>query len=203
MVESWQVKEPTPCAAVIIDELPDSWACAWPFRTPDTPENPLRLGPMDTLSLSASEFESIVHELLEGGRSVRFRASGQSMEPFVRDGDRVVADRVAIPDLRPGDVILYRRGSGNAAAHRLVRWADSDRETAVVAADAGFTETETVPAADILGRVESSERESQTRRLDTNSARFCGLLWFRTRAMRRIVRRLGQRCRLVRDPSTR
>jgi len=64
-------------------------------------------------------------EALRLGRSVRFRAEGRSMEPFLYAGDTVVVDPIknapCPPALRPGTVLLYEPKPGILRLHRLSR----------------------------------------------------------------------------------
>ncbi|MDA0323807.1 MAG: S24/S26 family peptidase [Verrucomicrobia bacterium] len=144
--------------------------------------------------LSSPEFESIARELLDDGHAIRFKATGRSMRPFILDGDEVTAKPVSATDLRTGQIVLYRRPSGAVAAHRLVKWSPASPSVAVVAADSGFTETETFSGADILGRIESCRRGSRTIRLDSTFSRTAGLCWYHTRPLRRLLKRLVRYC---------
>lgn len=61
--------------------------------------------------------EALALELLERGETIHFTARGQSMKPFVRDGDQVRVD----PNERPrvGDLVLLRQGDFGVV-HRVV-----------------------------------------------------------------------------------
>ncbi|MGD8625020.1 MAG: S24/S26 family peptidase [Anaerolineae bacterium] len=58
---------------------------------------------------------------LGAGQIVRFRASGQSMWPFVRDGDWVAIEPLEPAQARPGDILFYRTPGGGLRLHRLIR----------------------------------------------------------------------------------
>lgn len=45
---------------------------------------------------------------------------GFCMSPFLKDGQRVLVRKTAGPELRPGDLLLYR-GEGGLHCHRLLR----------------------------------------------------------------------------------
>jgi len=49
-----------------------------------------------------------------------FEASGFSMWPFVRCGDKLIIEQAAAEVLRPGDIVLYE-ASRQKVCHRLIR----------------------------------------------------------------------------------
>lgn len=81
---------------------------------------------MGMLSLTKFEcppefFAEISKSLLLAGKSVRFNAVGDSMFPFIQNGDLVVVEP-AIPErLKAGDVIFYEDVTGNCLLHRILR----------------------------------------------------------------------------------
>jgi signal peptidase I len=48
-----------------------------------------------------------------------FRASGQSMWPFIRDGQRLIVKSALLSDLKPGDIIVYKADRA-IVCHRVV-----------------------------------------------------------------------------------
>ena len=64
-------------------------------------------------------FAEAAESLLRQGFPVRFSARGTSMGPLIRDGEQVSVEPVATESLKPGDVVLYRSGSG-VRAHRII-----------------------------------------------------------------------------------
>jgi signal peptidase I len=104
-------------------------------------------------------FGDLCAALLAEGRTVRFRADGASMEPAIRDGD-VVTVAPFVGDVHRGDVLLYRTG-GRLHAHRVVGPVRGAKEGIRVRGDAPGWEEERVPVADVLGRVETIERDGR------------------------------------------
>ena len=93
-------------------------------------------------------------DLLTGGIGVRFRATGHSMAPTIRNGEMVeVAPRTA-RELRPGDVALYE-GDRGLIAHRVVA---IDGDTVRLRGDAARSEDTPVESKRVLGRVVSVQR---------------------------------------------
>ena len=58
-------------------------------------------------------------ELLSQGTTVRFRPSGRSMYPSIREGELVTVEPVVASDVTLGDIVLYRSERG-VIAHRVV-----------------------------------------------------------------------------------
>jgi len=105
---------------------------------------------------------------LQRGNTLRLRARGGSMLPFLRDGDVLEIRPVASVEVRVGDVICYEPSPGALCLHRVVA---RDGRGFVTRGDA-LTQVEVVPAASVLGRVSAVERHGRAWRLDTWSARW-------------------------------
>lgn len=58
-------------------------------------------------------------DLWLGERPVWVLVRGRSMEPFLREGDRVEAVAVSPESLKPGDLLVFEKG-GEATVHRLL-----------------------------------------------------------------------------------
>ena len=65
-------------------------------------------------------FLDLSDRLLTAGCRVRFRASGQSMYPAIRDGEMLDVERVELTSIQRGDVLLYRHAR-RPIAHRVVQ----------------------------------------------------------------------------------
>jgi signal peptidase I len=82
-----------------------------------------------------------------------FRASGQSMWPFVRDGQRLIVRAVPFPELRVGDIIVYKADAG-IVCHRVVAKRGSGQQSyCFVRGDCTQGAPERVEASMIIGRV--------------------------------------------------
>lgn len=81
---------------------------------------------MGMLSLTKFEcapefFAEISKSLLLAGKSVRFNALGDSMFPFIQNGDLVVIKPVKVERIKTGDIIFYEDVDGNCLLHRIIR----------------------------------------------------------------------------------
>lgn len=106
------------------------------------------------LSSGDAEFAGLCAQLLSRGTSVRFKARGSSMRPFIMDGDFITVVPVSASQLRLGDVALYSGKTGALHAHRVITVTRrSGRIVLVVRGDASMGQMERVASDHILGRV--------------------------------------------------
>ena len=68
-----------------------------------------------------AEFGSLAEEILKTGRVVRFRAHGDSMRPFLWDGDLIELASLAPDAVRKGEIVLCRRSDGRLLLHRVMK----------------------------------------------------------------------------------
>jgi len=101
--------------------------------------------------VSAANFSDLCGDLLSGGRPIRFRASGSSMAPAIRDGDLLTVEPLATRSLSEGDIVLYPVGTG-FRAHR-VRSFDRLRKELICQGDNWFCRPEVVSADAVFGVV--------------------------------------------------
>ena len=73
-----------------------------------------------TTSGPAETFDVLAAESLRRGNTLRLRARGGSMLPFLVDGDIVVVRPAAAAEVRIGDVICYEPLSGGLCLHRVI-----------------------------------------------------------------------------------
>ena len=74
-----------------------------------------------TRSIDTTEYISTVLELLNAGkRDVPVPIKGQSMVPFLREGDTVYLNSLPCAP-KTSDVVLYRRADGSFVLHRIAK----------------------------------------------------------------------------------
>jgi signal peptidase I len=102
----------------------------------------------------------IGRQILNEGLWLRFRVSGSSMHPTIRDGDLITVKPVSPADVRVGDIVLCRYGS-RALVHRVVavKGADSAVMEFVLKGDSSSSCDKPVPATDLMGKVVDVKRE--------------------------------------------
>jgi signal peptidase I len=117
-----------------------------------------------------SEFEPTLRELLAAGHTARFRASGDSMYPAIRNGDYLHIAPCQTSELRRGDVVLAATERG-LTAHRIVRISGRDGTLRVTTrGDNALWSDLAVEASDVLGRVEQVEQGTNVRKSTVESA---------------------------------
>jgi signal peptidase len=101
----------------------------------------------------------VVFDLLSIGYKVCFCANGRSMNPTVREGEKIIVAPVAPSQLRVGDIVLYRNHRG-VIAHRVVtiEKREGDARVFILRGDASRSCDAPVESRQILGKVVSVER---------------------------------------------
>jgi signal peptidase I len=79
-------------------------------RSPETPLNPL-----------LPEASAFFADILNRGLSLRLRATGRSMAPFLRGGEIVTIKKVPCASLRIGDLIFFKNRESSLLLHRIVK----------------------------------------------------------------------------------
>ena len=133
---------------------------------------------MSELRLESDGFESLADEVLSKGDTLRFRARGISMQPFIHDGD--------ILEIKPNGGILFRRTdivlckipTGRLVAHRVVGTEmGEDPGKLLIQGDALGQPDGNIDPGEVLGRVVAVIRDGEYRRVDTPFMRFAARLW--------------------------
>jgi signal peptidase I len=85
------------------------------------PEPALHAVPGGVLSLRGPALQDLLRAVLARGASIRFRAKGTSMHPFIRDGDVVTVSPLVGSGPRTGDVVAFcHPETGRLVLHRIV-----------------------------------------------------------------------------------
>jgi hypothetical protein len=107
-------------------------------------------------------FRELSGQILASGLSLRFRVTGHSMSPTIRDGEAIVVEPVSISELTLNDIVLYRSRRG-FTAHRLVGTRTKRNGTLLllIRSDAVGNAVEPVQAEQILGKVVTLERDGR------------------------------------------
>ena len=120
---------------------------------------------MSSKDSNKARLTAVLVTLAERNLSIRFRVGGQSMRPWLADGDTVTVSPVG--RLSPGDVVLYLDVHGAPVVHRLLRRVGRGREVRWQArGDALWRLDDAVPESRILGRVVRVERDEGRRVTD-------------------------------------
>lgn len=74
------------------------------------------LGP----EISAPRELKLFEDILNSGLSLRVKATGRSMSPFLRGGEILTIQKVPSGSLRTGDLIFFKTHDGMPLIHRIV-----------------------------------------------------------------------------------
>lgn len=104
-------------------------------------------------------FDAVVRDLLHGGYTARFRATGDSMNPTIACGEYVRVEPCSGTEVRRGDVLLIDAARG-LTAHRLVRIrrAGGGPISLITRGDNSLRNDSPVAPSSVLGRVTAVER---------------------------------------------
>jgi hypothetical protein len=88
------------------------------------------------------------------------------MRPLIEVGDRILVKKARAKEIRPGDVILFKR-DGAFVTHRLLKISEVDGKQMILQkGDAGGI-PDTIPGDSVIGRVTVVEKGGKPLRLDT------------------------------------
>lgn len=150
---------------------------------------------MNTLLAHSRDFSGLAETILRSGHEIRFRACGNSMVPFVENGDILSVIPMNPLKARIGDVILHRRKNGALAAHRI-QWIlrDRARPSAVrTRGDSHPGDGEVVPLDAILGQVIQVQRGNKKISLVSRGHRARAALWSAIQPAGLVVYRLARK----------
>lgn len=138
-----------------------------------------------------------LEELLARGLTVRIRATGESMRPFIRSGSRISFRRFAGP-IRTGDVVLILEHGHRPLIHRVYRVEERSGTLWIQThGDSAHRPDAFVPRASIVGRVVRVQEPRTTEWLATAVALRLGRIGAPLALTRRRMSRLGARARAV------
>ncbi len=114
------------------------------------------------MSAHSQVFSAVVQSLLDEGLSVRFRASGRSMLPALRDGECLIVAPARAVDVDIGDVLLCdtRRGPIAHRVSSIERLADGERRF-MLRGDASLEGDAPVASRQVSGKIVSVERDGR------------------------------------------
>ena len=138
-------------------------------------------------------FSQLAIDILREGHSLRFRAHGSSMRPFILDGDILTIDPARPDQLKVGDVIFYLGPETNLTAHRLhaVRKID-EKLVFLTRGDGNAGKLEQVKGESVLGRASGITREDREWTITGKAHITLALLWGKLQPMGVILYRIGR-----------
>jgi signal peptidase len=123
---------------------------------------------------------------LRQGKQVSIPVKGNSMLPFLRNGDQVLIKPFEASGLRKG-MILLASVQGQMVLHRLVKF---NAERVLLAGDANLAQHEDVSIEDVIGSATTVMKGLKELKLDKWQQRYLGQLWYWIRPLRRVVKKI-------------
>lgn len=132
-----------------------------------------------SLPCDSMAFAELSTQMLQLGKHLRFRASGSSMQPMVRDGDiLLIAPYAETKSIKIGDVVLSTIDPERVVVHRVVRRQSGRRGYRyLLQGDYASRPDGWVSQTNLFGSLVEIEREDQKLRLDQPAARILGWLF--------------------------
>ncbi|MFH0726895.1 MAG: S24/S26 family peptidase [Pseudomonadota bacterium] len=88
----------------------------------NAPDSHLAIKRFDSIALSGKALGILVKAFVETGSAIQFSARGESMFPFIKDGDIILISPYGDVPPRPGDMVAFiDAGTEKLIVHRLIR----------------------------------------------------------------------------------
>lgn len=124
------------------------------------------------------------------GKKISFTVSGNSMYPFIKNGDRVLLKPIELADIKKGRVVLAC-ANGQFLLHRIVSVSGS---SVTLAGDGNLIQHETVNFSGIWAVVVEVLNRKQN--VQSTSHIFLTLAWYSIRPIRLLLFKLGSLLRI-------
>lgn len=123
------------------------------------------------------EFVELSKEILGKGSCLRFQAKGDSMRPFIKNGQIIQVRPAKIFEINSGDVIFCRSFNNRMIVHRVIRkQRRNDKIVLLTKGDSTSDFDEYVYPDSILGKVIAIERNNRVIRMDKGMLRVINIL---------------------------
>ncbi|AXJ02479.1 Peptidase S24 [Cyclonatronum proteinivorum] len=123
-----------------------------------------------TVSRTVGDLVAVSEKLLKRGYHVRIKAGGQSMYPYLLNGDQLEVEPATLETLEPGDIVVFRRNQ-NLIAHRLHQVTGSGEHIRGLSiGDSGLSKDEMLTPDIVAGRVVARVRDGEEKPLRTPEA---------------------------------
>lgn len=142
-----------------------------------------------TRVISNEDYFAEVQRVLREGKEVRIRVKGNSMRPFIQDGDTVLLQAYRGQPLALGSNILAK-DKDKFVFHRFVGKRNNQY---VLAGDGNLVLREYIAVQDIIAiaYMHYPQDKDKSIAIDRPWARLRGLCWYHIRLLRRIVAKLN------------
>lgn len=122
-------------------------------------------------------------EYLKQGKCIVITVKGESMRPFLREGNKVTLKPIGGKSLSKGMIVLARH-EGKMLLHRVVKL---DHTNIWLAGDDNLFLRERVIYSDVVAIAERLYSTGREMNLNRKYKRILGLIWYKARLFRRVV----------------
>lgn len=130
-------------------------------------------------------FESII-EILALGKTAKFNLRGNSMRPWLFEGDQVVLTSVDFRQLQHGQIILAKYHD-NYVLHRLVK---IKADQYWLAGDGNIAQVEIVDKTALIGTVQQVFRNGKEIKVTNRLQHIKGMFWYYCRPFRYLIKKI-------------
>ena len=130
---------------------------------------------MEKVQIPNSQFFALAKQLLQEGKKIEIPVKGNSMRPFLSDGETVVVTPVAVDcPLKKCDIILAETSTGQVMMHRIREISPAGIR---MKGDGNLYQSELVRPEDVMGRVVGVIHNGKTISLYTPLRLFLARIW--------------------------
>lgn len=137
--------------------------------------------------VDTQEYMTVLKELVENGNQVSLLISGSSMSPFLIHHRDIIYFQKPDRELNAGDMVFYRRGSGQYVMHRIVKIRP---EGYYMVGDAQTEIEGPLDRAQIFGLVTAVKRNGRMLRPGDFWWEFFARIWLRIIPLRGLINRI-------------
>ncbi len=131
--------------------------------------------------VSMQELLPIIGDLLENGKTIQLKVTGNSMLPLLRDR-RDSVFLVAPENVKKYDIVLFLRDSGEAIMHRIVKYQDGGY---IIVGDNQIASEGPVMPSQVVAKVSAVCRYGKVYPMTKWWCRLYGFLWSNLRLFRK------------------
>ncbi|HAK31297.1 S24 family peptidase [Sphingobacterium siyangense] len=145
-----------------------------------------------SIQMSNNQFFDILLPFLEKGKPIKINVVGNSMRPFICNGDQVILANCAVDELKIGRVVLanYRN---KFVLHRII---SIKGRKICLAGDGNTHQIEIISPSDVKAIAIAASRNSRDLHLNAKINIGLSMLWYYLRPLRKIWRKLKQTTQL-------
>jgi signal peptidase I len=143
--------------------------------------------------ISHEDFGALAGEVLKKGGSFQFQAHGNSMRPFIFNGETIELTAVDPDQLRRGDIVLCWLSKDKLVLHRVIQVQKTGGgRVFLIQGDFSLWPDGLVPGENVLGRATAVLRKGKWAAFHSFSFAFFSRLWLLTIPLRRFAARLAR-----------